>query len=336
MSASTAGPAIVRVLSGIQPSGVVHVGNYVGAIQRWAARQDEQDALYMIADLHTLTLPYRPAALPGRTRETLAALIACGLRPESVTLFVQSWVPEHTGLCWLLMGVARIGDLRRMTHFKDKAAAEREAANAALLAYPVLQAADVLLYQAEEVPVGDDQRQHLELVSDIARRFNNLYGPTFTVPRGVTPDDGARVMDLQEPTAKMSKSRPSPMGVILLSDSSDEIARKVRRAVTDSAERYHPHAEGPGIRNLLTIYTALGSETRAEVSHQFDGTTYGEIKEAAAERICRVITPMRDAYFALLGDERELMRIMTAGAERARAIASSSLSTAREAMGFAP
>jgi tryptophanyl-tRNA synthetase len=330
----TAAAERTRALSGIQPSGVVHLGNYVGAIQRWVAEQESQDAYYMVADLHTLTLPYDPASLQERTRETLAALIACGLDPDTVVLFVQSHVEQHTSLCWLLMALARTGDLRRMTHFKEKAAEEREAANAALFAYPVLQAADVLLYGAAEVPVGEDQRQHLELVSDIARRFNNAYGETFVVPRGVTPPAGARVMNLQEPTAKMSKSGRSDLGVIFLADSDDEIRRKCRRAVTDSGERVVGEEQGPGVRNLLAIYAALGQEPYGAVVAQFDGQRYGAVKDALAERVSTVLGPKREHYHALLGEGNLLNDIMEAGAERATKVARKTLSAARVAMGF--
>jgi tryptophanyl-tRNA synthetase len=326
--------AMKRLLSGIQPSGVVHLGNYVGAISRWTATQGDADAFYMVADLHALTLPYEPEELPRQTRETAAALIACGLDPDVVTLFVQSHVSEHTYLCWLLMALARVGDLRRMTHFKEKAPNEQEGANAALFAYPVLQAADVLLYQAEEVPVGDDQRQHLEMVSDLARRFNNAFGDTFVVPRGTLPPSGARVMDLQEPRSKMSKSSGSNLGTILLSDDDTTIRTKIGRAVTDSDASVTIGADKPGITNLIGIYASLDGVTTESVIDEFETVGYGEFKEAVAEIVCQTLCPMRERYYELLSEEDALDDILEHGAERARRVAVETLAQVRVAMGF--
>ena len=323
-----------RLLSGIQPSGVVHLGNYIGAISRWVATQSEADAFYMIADLHALTLPYDPEGLEGQTRETAAALIACGLDPEVVTLFVQSHVSEHTDLCCLLMALARVGDLRRMTHFKQKAASEQEEANAALFAYPILQAADVLLYQADEVPVGEDQRQHLEMVTDLAKRFNNAFGDTFVVPRGTMPSSGARVMDLQEPRAKMSKSSSSELGTILLSDSDESIRTKIARAVTDGSGNVGTGPDKPGVTNLVGIYSALGEVPASAVVEEFAGRGYGELKEAVADRVCRKLAPMRARYFELLDQKAILEAVLARGAERAREVAGETSARARLAMGF--
>jgi tryptophanyl-tRNA synthetase len=325
----------VRVLSGIQPSGVVHLGNYLGAIQRWAADQDTKDAYYMVADLHALTLSYDPATLQERSRETLAALVACGLRTNIVVLFVQSHVQHHTALYWLLANITPIGDLRRMTHFKEKAAAERETTNAALFAYPVLQAADVLLYQAREVPVGEDQRQHLELVSDIARRFNNTFGYTFAVPRGVIPPSAARVMDLQEPMAKMSKSAGSDLGVILLSDSDAAIMHKCRLATTDGEQHVDRCRQGPGLTNLMSIYGSLTDRAYDDVVERFAGIAAAEVKEIVANQICATLGPKREKYNALLQDRASLDEIIEAGAVRATQVASETLSAVRSAMGLA-
>jgi tryptophanyl-tRNA synthetase len=314
----------------------VHLGNYIGAISRWAAAQADTDAFYMVADLHALTLPYDPVELPKRTRETVAALVACGLDPQQVTLFVQSHLREHTYLCWLLMGLARIGELRRMTHFKEKASDEQEGANAALFAYPVLQAADVLLYQAEEVPVGDDQRQHLEMVADLARRFNNAFGDTFVVPRGTMPMSGARVMDLQDPITKMAKSAGSNLGTLLLSDDDTSIRAKIARAVTDSGSEVVPDSTKPGIANLVSIYAALGGVTSRAVVKEFEGAGYGEFKQAVADRVCQALGPMRERYIELLDDVPLLSGIMQDGAERAQLVAAETLARARAAMGYGP
>lgn len=314
----------------------MHLGNYVGAIRRWVRTQASSDAYYMVADLHALTLPYDPATLPTRTRETAAALIACGLDPESVTLFVQSHVPEHTALCWLLTATARVGDLRRMTHFKEKAPGEQEGANAALFIYPVLQAADILLYQAHEVPVGEDQRQHLEMVSDLARRFNNAFGEIFVVPQGTMPPAGARVMDLQQPTAKMSKSAGRELGTILLSDSDDAIRAKISRAVTDSGAEVAINAAKPGITNLIRIYAALADMSETAVVDEFATAPYSDLKDAVATRVCETLGPMRTRYAALLNEGERLDEILLRGAERARDVAAVTLAEARSAMGLGP
>jgi tryptophanyl-tRNA synthetase len=321
----------VRVLSGIQPSGIPHLGNYLGAIRNWVDMQGPE-TLYCVVDLHSLTLDIEPAALRQQTLELGASLFAAGLDPELCTVFIQSHVPEHAQLNWLLECVASYGELTRMTQFKDKA--DRQGGQrAGLLTYPVLMAADILLYDTTHVPVGDDQRQHLELTRNIAERFNHRYGPTFVVPEGVIPAAGARVMDLQEPTRKMSKSISSPLGTIGIFDSASEIEKKVKKAVTDldGEVRFDREAK-PGVSNLLDIFGGFTGESPARIAQRYE--RYGDLKKDLAEVIISALAPVAARYHELLSDPGELGRQLSKGAMSARAIASSTYERAANAMGL--
>ena len=326
---------MTRVLSGVQPSGEMHLGNYLGAFRSWVADQHEHDALFCVVDLHALTLDYDPAALAERTVVTAACLLAVGLDPTICTLFVQSHVPEHPRLAWLLECTASMGELRRMTQFKDKAARDgsAESARVGLFTYPVLMAADILLYDADRVPVGEDQRQHLELARDLAIRFNGRFGDTFVVPKAALPPAGARVMDLQEPTRKMSKSVSSPQGTVLVLDPPDVIRRKVRRAVTDAETdvRYDP-ATKPGVSNLLELLAAATGNEPARLAASYDA--YGPLKNDVADALIALLEPVQDRYREIVGDQGELRRLLAAGAERATGIAAATYRRAAERAGL--
>jgi tryptophanyl-tRNA synthetase len=321
----------MRVLSGIQPSGSVHLGNYLGALRSWAAEQ-HRDAFYCVVDLHALTKPIEPTALNAQTYELAAALLAVGIDPERSTLFVQSHVEYHTRLSWLLECVASFGELRRMTQFKEKAD-EQGGHRVGLLTYPVLMASDILLYDTERVPVGDDQRQHLELTRVLAERFNSRYGETFTVPDALVPTAGARVMDLQEPTRKMSKSEGGPQGVINLFDSPDEIDRKIRRAVTDNdGEVRFDRTAKPGLSNLLEIFASLTRESPAAVASRY--TRYGDLKADLTVALVETLGPISLRYRDFLADPAEVRRQLAAGAERARDVAAATYARAATAIGL--
>jgi tryptophanyl-tRNA synthetase len=338
-------PALARVLSGIKPTGEVHLGNYLGAVRHWVAAQDAAaqptDALYCVVDLHALTTPWEAAAFADVTRRTAMLLMAVGLDPERCTLFVQSHVPEHTELTWLLNCVATFGELRRMTQFKDKSAREgsagQESVSVGLFDYPVLMAADVLLYDTDHVPVGDDQRQHLELTRDVAIRFNHRFGDTFVVPEATVPPVGARIMDLQRPEAKMSKSDDSPQGTLAILDDPGALAKRVRSAVTDSDStvRFDPAAK-PGVSNLLQILAAVSDRPLDAVEAEFAGSGYGALKAAVADAVVALVEPIQARYAALAADPAEVDRTLAAGAERAEAIARPVLARARRAAGLLP
>jgi tryptophanyl-tRNA synthetase len=323
---------MARVFSGVQPSGALHLGNYLGAFRQWVAAQDENDALYCVVDLHALTLDIDPLVLRAQTFETACGLLAVGLDPNRCTLFVQSQVSEHTSLTWLLECTASYGELRRMTQFKEKGAGQ-ESVRASLLTYPVLMAADILLYDTNSVPVGDDQRQHLELARDLAIRFNSRYGETFVVPLAAIPSVGARVMDLQAPEKKMSKSSSTPAGLIFLDDTPDVITRKIRRAVTDSeaSVTYEPEAR-PGVSNLLDILAAATSRAPRELASEFKNN--GELKSATAAALVELLSPIQTRLAELKSDPAEVERLLTQGAAKARSIAAPVLSRARDAMGL--
>jgi tryptophanyl-tRNA synthetase len=339
-----------RILSGVQPSGALgvdksqrtsdsltglHLGNYVGAFRQWATQQYEFDAYYCVVDLHAITLPYEPAELRDRTLETAAILLACGLDPDVCTIFVQSHVPEHTELAWLFNNIATVGELRRMTQFKARAAQGGEGAMpAGYFNYPVLQAADILIYQADRVPVGEDQRQHLELARDVAQRFNARYGPTFTVPEAYIPTVGGRVMDLQQPDAKMSKSIPSPAGRIDLLDAPEAIRRKVRGAVTDSGREIVARPDKPAITNLLELYSAASGKAVAELEAAYAGRGYGELKADLADALVAWLAPLRERYQALRDDPGRLRGILEQGAAKAQAVARENLALAKDRMGL--
>ncbi|SEH15305.1 tryptophan--tRNA ligase [Thermoleophilum album] len=324
----------MRIFSGIQPTGRKHLGNYIGAIRQYVEGQERGNpAIYCIVDLHAITVPHEPAALRRSVYDTLALLLAAGLDPGRSILFRQSDVHEHTELCWLLSAVTAYGDLTRMTQFKEKSQRQRELVSAGLFFYPVLQAADILAYRTEEVPVGDDQRQHLELTRDIAERFNQRFGEVFVVPRHRIPPVGARIMDLQDPTSKMSTTAESTAGVIFIDEEPDEIRRKVRSAVTDPGREIVRRPDKPGISNLIEIMAVARGVEPEQVEREFEGRGYAEFKQAVAEAIVEFLAPVRQRYRELRGDEAALERTLAEGAERARAIAAETLADVRAAMG---
>jgi tryptophanyl-tRNA synthetase len=326
----------VRTFSGIQPTGRKHLGNYIGAIVQWVARQDRGEAIYCLVDLHALSVPYEPAGLREAVYDTAATLLAAGLDPDRCLLFRQGDVPEHTELTWLLSAVTAYGDLTRMHQFKDKSASQRELVSAALLYYPVLMAADVLAYRATDVPVGDDQRQHIELMRDVAERFNSRFGDTLVVPEGFYPEVGARIMDLQYPERKMSTTGGSPQGTVYILDDPKAVTKKVRSAVTDSGSDVVRAPDKPGISNLIDILAAVRGSSPEDVEASFNGSGYGAFKQAVADAVVDYLAPVRERYQELRADEAELERILGAGAEKARAIASETLVDVREAMGVGP
>jgi tryptophanyl-tRNA synthetase len=323
---------MTRVLSGIQPSGALHVGNYLGALRQWAVDQHEAESFYCVVDLHGLTSEHDPDDLRRRTLETAIGLLAAGLDPDSCTIFVQSHVPEHTQLAWLLECTATVGELGRMTQFKEKSRGV-ESVRAGLMTYPVLMAADILIYDADRVPVGDDQRQHLELTRDLAIRFNNRYGETFVVPEPAIPKVGARVMDLQHPTRKMSKSVESPLGTVNVLDTPDEISQKVRKAVTDTLGevRYDP-AEQPGVANLIELLAASTSRSVDDIVGSYQ--QYGPLKTDVAEALIAVLAPVKARFEELEGDPATIEDILEKGAAKASAVATGTLRRAQQAIGL--
>ena len=323
----------LRIFSGIQPTGRKHLGNYIGAITQWVSAQDRGEAIFCIVDLHALSVPYDPAELRVGLYDLLAVFLAAGLDPTKSILFRQSDVHEHTELTWLLSSVTAYGDLQRMTQFKEKSASQRELSRAALFIYPVLQAADVLAYRAHEVPVGDDQRQHLELMRDIAQRFNATYGETLVVPEHRIPAVGARIMDLQRPESKMSTTGGTPEGTVYVTDEPADIERKFKRAVTDSGSEVRRGPDKPGVSNLIDILAAVRGVTPEAVESEMASARYGDLKAAVAAAVIDYLAPVRERYGALRADEDELERILADGAARARAIASVTLADVRDVMG---
>ena len=321
-----------RVLSGIQPSGDLHLGNYLGAIRAWVADQDVHDAFYCIVDLHALTLDIDPAALRSRTHDTALDLLAAGLDPERCTLFVQSHVPEHAQMAWLLECTATMGELRRMTQFKDKSAGQ-DSVRVGLFTYPVLQAADIVLYDAERVPVGDDQRQHLELAREVAGRFNHRFGPVLVVPEAAVPAAGARVMDLQHPERKMSKSVSSPLGTVLMLDSHEEVVRKVKKAVTDTDNevRYDPAAK-PGLSNVIELLAVATGRPPADVADGYE--RYGDLKTDCAEALVELLRPVRERRAELAGDPGAVAALLARGAAKAGEVAGATYDRAADAVGL--
>jgi tryptophanyl-tRNA synthetase len=328
----------MRIVSGIQPTGNLHLGNYLGAIKRWAEMQDEGECLFFLADLHAITVHNEPAQLASNIREMAAALIACGIDTDRSILFNQARVPAHAELTWLLNGTARIGWLNRMTQFKEKSGKNREGASLGLYAYPVLQAADVLLYQATHVPVGEDQKQHLELARDIATKFNTDFGvELFTLPEPLIGKEGARIMSLREGSAKMSKSDPSDMSRINLTDDSDTIAQKVRKAKTDAEplpESWEDLAERAEARNLVTIYAVLSGSSPGAVLADFAGQGFGAFKPRLADLAVETLRPIRERFETLRADPGEIDSILSKGAEKARALGEPTLDAAYQALGL--
>jgi tryptophanyl-tRNA synthetase len=324
----------VRIFSGIQPTGRKHVGNYLGAIRGWVEGQDRGNpTIHCIVDLHATGVAYDPAALPGYVLDTTAMLIAAGLNPQRCILFRQSDVREHTELCWLLSSVTAYGELQRMHQFKEKSERERELVRTSLFLYPVLQAADIVLYKTDEVPVGEDQRQHVELAREIARRFNSTYGEVFVEAEPVIPPVGARIMDLQDPGAKMSTTYGSDAGLIYIDDEPDAIRRKVKRAQTDSGSEIVRAPDKAGISNLIEMMAVTREVEPQQVEREFAGQGYGAFKTAVGEALVEVLGPVGERYRELRADEESLERTLAEGAERARAIASDTMVEVRRAMG---
>jgi tryptophanyl-tRNA synthetase len=327
----------VVIFSGIQPTGRKHLGNYIGAIRQYVAGQERADpAIYCIVDMHAVTVPYEPAELRERTYDTAAILIAAGLDPDRCILFRQGDVAEHTELAWLLSAVTPLGELNRMHQFRDKSAAQRELVSAGLLYYPVLQAADVLAYRAHEVPVGEDQREHLELMRRTAERFNSRFGDLLVVPEHRIPEVGARVRDLQEPDRKMSTTGGSEQGTVYVLDEADVIRRKFKRAVADSGREIVRRDDKPGISNLIEILAVARETSPEEIERDFDGSGYGDFKTAVADTVVDWLAPVRERYDELRSDEDELERLLATGADKAREIAVGTLADVREAMGVGP
>jgi len=328
-----------RVLSGIQPTAdSFHLGNYLGAVKQWVELQKDHDAFYCVVDLHALTVETEPAVLRRRTLAAAAQLIALGLDPQKCTLFIQSHLSEHNQLAWVLECIAGFGEASRMTQFKDKSqksGADRTVVG--LFTYPILQAADIMLYQANRVPVGEDQRQHIELTRDLGQRFNSRYGQTFTIPEAHIMKSAAKINDLQDPTAKMSKSAASNAGVIDILDPSDVNVKKIKSAVTDAGKEVRFHEkEKPGISNLLTIHSSLSGMTISELENEFAGKGYGDFKAAVADVVTSYFAPVREKTNALLADEKSLLEILDAGSAKARLVASDTLAKTYSALGLVP
>lgn len=323
------------LLSGIQPSGDLHLGNYLGAIKHWGERVEEFDCYYFMADMHTITVRQDPAALRRRTLEQLAQYIACGLDPEKNTLFIQSHVHQHAELGWVLNCFTMFGELSRMTQFKDKSAKNTDNINGGLFTYPSLMAADILLYQPDFVPVGQDQKQHVELTRNVAQRFNHIYGDVFRIPEPYIPKTGARVMSLNAPESKMSKSLPE--GCVFLMERPEEIQRKFKRAVTDSDTerpvRYDPVAK-PGVSNLMSIYASVTGKTYEEIEGEFDGQGYGKFKPAVGEAVIECLRPIREESQKILSDKAYLERVYKQGAEKAANVANRTLRKVYKKVGF--
>ncbi|HWH00424.1 MAG TPA: tryptophan--tRNA ligase [Pilimelia sp.] len=328
-----------RLLSGIQPTAdSFHLGNYLGAVRNWVAMQETHDTFYCVVDLHAITAGHDPEVLRRRVRVYVAQLLAVGLDPQRCTLFVQSHVPEHAQLAWVLGCITGFGEASRMTQFKDKSARQgADRASVGLFTYPILQAADILLYQADAVPVGEDQRQHLELTRDLAQRFNQLFGPTFTVPSPYIVKDTAKITDLQEPTAKMSKSASAPTGIIELLDDPARSAKKIRSAVTDTGREitFDPEHK-PGVSNLLTIYAALTGRGVDHLVDAYAGRGYGDLKKDLAEVVVEFVAPIQQRTRGYLEDPAELDKLMAVGADKARSVAAATLRTVYDRVGFLP
>jgi tryptophanyl-tRNA synthetase len=323
----------MRIFSGIQPTGDKTLGNYIGGFRQYTATQEQGEAFFCIVDLHSITVDYEPADLRERTLDLYAMLVAGGLDPQRSTIFAQSHVTAHAEASWLLSAVTSYGQLGRMTQFKEKAD-QREFVSAGLFTYPVLMAGDILLYRADLVPVGDDQRQHIELARDIAERFNARYGETFVVPRGVFPEVGGRIMDLQEPTKRMSTTTGTPQGTVRLLDDADVILKKFRSAVTDSGREVRRGDDKPGITNLIDILSVATGKTPGEIEVDYEHSGYGQFKTDVGEAVAAMLAPVRERYLTLRGDPDELMRLLTLGAEKASAASASTLESMYARMGF--
>ena len=325
----------MRIFSGIQPTGAKHFGNYSGGFRQYAATQEEGDAFFCIVDLHSITVDYDPADLRERSLDLAALLFATGLDPERSTVFAQSHVTAHAEAAWLLSAVTSYGHLGRMTQFKEKGA-RQEFLTAGLFTYPILMAGDILLYQTDRVPIGDDQRQHLELARDVAERFNARFGPTFTVPEGVYPTVGARIMDLQEPANKMSTTGGTPQGTLLMLDPPEVIRKKVRSAVTDSGSEVRRGADKAGVANLIDVMTVATGETPEAIEERYAGGGYGQFKSDVAEAVIALLEPIQARYAELRSDPGELARLLALGAGKAREASMPTLTAMYDRMGFVP
>lgn len=323
-----------RVFSGMQPSGNSHLGNYLGAIRNWVMQQDQYENVFCVVDLHALSLPTDPAVLRANTLSLAGTMLAAGIDPERSILFVQSDVQEHTELCWLLSSVTQYGELRRMTQFKDKGGGQDESVSAALFFYPILMAADILLYDTDLVPVGDDQKQHIELTRDAALRFNGRYGETFVIPAPDIKPEGARIMALDDPAKKMSKSTATPNSAIALTDAPDLIRRKIRRAVTDSGSEVRAAPDKPAVANLLTIYSLLSGEPINAIEERFAGRGYGDFKKELGEVVVEAISPIQQRLAEYEGNPDLVRSILEEGANRARELASEKMALVRQRMGI--
>jgi tryptophanyl-tRNA synthetase len=323
----------MRIFSGIQPTGDKHLGNYIGGFRQYAQTQELGEAFFCIVDLHSITVDYDPRDLHDRTLDLFAMLVATGLDPERSTVFAQSHVTAHAESSWLLSAVTSYGQLGRMTQFKDKAD-RREFVSAGLFTYPVLMAGDILLYRTDRVPIGDDQRQHLELARDVAERFNTRFGETFVVPEGIYPEVGARIMDLQEPTRKMSTTGGTEQGTIRLLEEPDAIRKKFRSAVTDSGREIRRGDDKPGVSNLIDILAVATDRLPGEIETGYEGSGYGDLKRDVGEAVVELLTPVRERYLELRADEPELLRLLAVGAEKARAASVPVLEAMYERMGF--
>jgi tryptophanyl-tRNA synthetase len=327
----------MRIFSGIQPTGQKHLGNYIGAIRQYVEGQDRGDpAIYCIVDLHAITVPWDPAELRSNLYDTTAILLAAGLDPDRCVLFRQSDVREHTELTWYLSALTAHGDLNRMTQFKEKSAKQRELVSAGLFFYPVLQAADVLAYKADEVPVGEDQRQHVELMREIARRFNERFGEILVVPEHRIPEVGARIMDLQDPTTKMATTGGNEQGTVFVLDQPKAVTKKIKSAVSDSGTEVKRGEGKEGIANLIEILAVARGMTEEEIEKEFDGSGYGDFKGAVAEAVVDFLAPVRERYDEIRPDERTLEATLGAGATKARALAAPTLAEVRKAIGIGP
>lgn len=325
------------VLSGCQPSGQLTLGNYMGALKQWVSMQDDHDCLYMLVDLHAITVRQEPEKLKQACLDGLALYLACGIDPQKSTLFVQSHVPEHAQLAWVLNCYTQMGELNRMTQFKDKSAKNASNINVGLYSYPVLQAADILLYQADKVPVGEDQKQHLELTRDVATRFNNIYGDTFRLPDPYIPEFGARIMSLQEPDKKMSKSDTNPKNYIGLLEDPKKLSKKIKSAVTDSDEQariYYNPAEKAGVSNLLTLLSLATGKSVEALVPEYEDKMYGHLKGDVADAVVALLEPIQQRYHQFREDQAYLNQVMRDGAAKAQAKASKTLAATYEALGF--
>ena len=327
---------MARVLSGIKPSGELTLGNYIGALKYFVADQEVHDSFFCIVDLHAITVAQDPDELRRNTLDIAALYLSVGLDHEKATLFVQSHVHEHAELGWVLGCFSMFGEMRRMTQFKDKAGKKEASVSLGLFAYPALMAADILLYQADRVPVGDDQRQHLELTRDVAMRFNSRFGETFVVPEAAIPTQGARIMDLQDPTAKMSKSAESPQGTIGLLDPPDAVRKRIRSAVTDSGREVLAREGKPAISNLLTIFSAVSGTPIADLEKAYEGKGYGDFKGDLADAVVGFLEPIQARYREITGDQAELSRVLERGAQKAQVVAQKTLASVYERVGFLP